>query len=101
QALVELGVVGFILFLRMYFLSFRGLQRARAALISHGAITPEKAEQALFARALQFSFAGNMVAVFFLTETYMELLWVTIGVCMALLTLVSPGRAKPARRLPA
>jgi len=96
QSLVELGVLGLLLFVRLYFLSFRGLQRARAALISSGDITPEKAEQALFARALQFALAGNMVCVFFLTEIYMQLLWVTFGVCMALLTLASPGTAKPA-----
>lgn len=95
QVLVELGVAGLILFLRMYFLSFRGLQRARSALISHGDLTPEKAEQALFARALQFSLAGNMVAVFFLTEIYMQLLWVIFGVCMALMSLALPGAAKP------
>ena len=96
QALVELGVVGLILFLRMYLRSFRGLQRARFALKSSKLITPEKAEQALFARALQFSLAGNMVCVFFLTEIYMQLLWVMFGVCMALLTLAAPGAAKPA-----
>ena len=96
QSLVELGVLGLLLFVRLYFLSFRGLQRARAALISSGDITPEKAEQALFARALQFALAGNMVCVFFLTEIYMQLLWVTFGICMALLTLASPGEAKPA-----
>lgn len=102
QALVELGVVGFILFLRIYFLSFRGLQRVRTALIRGRIITREKAEQALFARALQFSLAGNMVAVFFLTEIYMELMWVTFGVCMALMTLASAGAAEsaPARRDP-
>jgi putative inorganic carbon (HCO3(-)) transporter len=103
QALVELGVLGLLLFVRMYYLSFRGLQRARAASISGEVITPEKAEQALFARALQFALAGNMVCVFFLTEIYMQLLWVTFGVCMALLTLASPGAVKSAsaRRMPA
>ena len=100
QALVELGVVGLFLYLRMYFLSFRGLQRARSALVSSGEFTPEKAEQALFTRALQFAFAGNMVCVFFLTEIYMQLLWVTFGVCMALLTVAAPGMAQaaPAKR---
>jgi len=96
QSLVELGVAGLLLFLRMYFLSFRGLQRARSALISAADITPEQAEQALFARALQFVLVGNMICIFFLTEIYMQLLWVMFGVCMALLTLASPGAAKPA-----
>jgi O-antigen ligase len=103
QALVELGIAGLILFLRMYYLSFRGLQRARSALITPGVMPPEKAEQALFARALQFSLAGNMVCVFFLTEIYMQLLWVIFGVCMALLTVTSPGTARTtsAKRTPA
>lgn len=98
QVLVELGVAGLILFLRIYFLSFRGLQRVRAKLMSRRMITPERAEQALFARALQFSLAGNLVSGFFLAEAYLQVLWVTFGVCMALVTLASPGAPKGAGR---
>ncbi len=87
EALVELGVVGLFLFLRMYFLAFKGLQDVRRVLIVP-TITERQREQAVFARAIQLSLAGNAVAGFFLSMTYATVLWTTFGVAMGLMALV-------------
>jgi O-antigen ligase len=87
EAMVELGVLGIILFLRMYLLSWRGLERARRKLGERKSISAEQKEQMVFARVLQLSLAGNAVAGFFLSMTYATILWVTFGICMAMMAL--------------
>ena len=88
EALVELGVLGLILFVRMYVLSWRGLARARARLIAGKNGSGDQEEQIVFARALQISLAGNAVAGFFLSMTYATVLWLAFGLSMALMSLV-------------
>lgn len=87
EAMVELGVLGVILFLRMYFLSWRGLERARRKLGERQNASDEHCDQMVFARVLQFSLAGNAVAGFFLSMAYATVLWVTFGMCMAMMAL--------------
>jgi O-antigen ligase len=87
EAMVELGVLGIILFLRMYLLSWRGLERARRKLGERTSISDEQKEQMVFARVLQISLAGNAVAGFFLSMAYATILWVTFGICMAMMAL--------------
>jgi O-antigen ligase len=87
EALVELGVVGLALFIRMYILAWRGLERTRRKLIERKALSDEQRELAVFARTLQLSLAGNAVAGFFLSMAYATVLWVTFGICMALIAL--------------
>ena len=89
EAMVELGVVGFALFIRMYVLAWRGLERTRRTLIDGKLVSDEQREQAVFARTLQLSLAGNAVAGFFLSMTYATVLWVTFGICMALIALAN------------
>jgi len=89
EAMVELGVVGFALFIRMYVLAWRGLERTRRKLIDGKLVSDEQREQAVFARTLQLSLAGNAVAGFFLSMTYATVLWVTFGICMALIALAN------------
>lgn len=87
EAMVELGVLGIFLFIRMYFLAWRGLQRTNVSLTEKGGVSPEQEEQVVFARALQISLAGNAVAGFFLSMTYATILWVFFGTCMALIVV--------------
>ncbi len=88
EALVELGVAGLLLFLRMYVLAWRGLSNTRARLLARKTVHGELEDQVVFARALQISLAGNAVAGFFLSMTYATVLWLTIGLVMALMSFV-------------
>ena len=78
EALVELGFVGFVLFVRVYTLSWRLLSSVRRALLS----APPNAEldaMVVFARMLQAAFLGSAVAGFFLSMAYSSLLWTLVG----------------------
>jgi O-antigen ligase len=85
QALVELGVLGLVLFLRMYFLALRSLARLRHTLTLSNRSNVAERERAIIARALQFSLLANFVAGFFLSDAYSEVLWLTFGLCIAVL----------------
>jgi hypothetical protein len=86
QILVELGVLGLILFVATYWRALRGLQGARAVLIERFSSLDGEQEQIAFTRALQYSLAGNAVAGFFLSMAYSTLLWTLIGTCMAVIS---------------
>jgi O-antigen ligase len=100
QMLVELGFVGFALFLRAYIIPWRMLQAARQTLL---AATPnaERDELLVFARMLQAGLLGNAVAGFFLSMAYSILLWTLLAVAACCSSLVigaaglvlAPGRA--------
>ena len=79
QALVELGFLGLFLFLRVYVLCWRLLQRVRVTLLS-SAPAAERDEMLIFARLLQVSLVGNAVAAFFLSMAYSIVLWTLVGV---------------------
>ncbi len=87
EAAVELGILGFVFFVRMYVLSWRGLGRARMRLGERKNVSDEQKERMVFARVLQLSLVGNAVAGFFLSMTYATILWVTFGICMAVMAL--------------
>jgi O-antigen ligase len=78
QALVELGFLGLFLFLRVYALCWRQLQRVRVTLLS-STPTSERDEVVIFARMLQVSLVGNAVAAFFLSTAYSMVLWTLLG----------------------
>ena len=95
QVLVELGFLGLLLFMRMYVLSWRALQRVRQNLLA--AAPSEEHDQVLvFARMLQVALVGNAVSGFFLSMAYNMLLWVLFAVviaCVSLLTATSATAA--------
>lgn len=76
QVLVELGPLGLVFLLRMYFLAVRALQTARSTLVKRKSQTTDCVERAVLARALQFGLAANMVSGFFLSDAYAMLPWV-------------------------
>lgn len=78
QAMVELGFLGFLLFLRVYTLSWRMLQKIRHTLLS-ALPSAERDEVLVFARMLQASLVGNAVAGFFLSMAYSLVLWSLLG----------------------
>lgn len=108
EVLVELGLLGLLLFIRMYVLSWRALQRVRESLL---AVPPsaEHDQMLIFARMLQVALVGNAVSGFFLSMSYSTLLWVLFAAVIACVSLVDstlatgcdtlvkpPWRAKPA-----
>ena len=85
---VELGVIGGILYLRLYFLAWRQLGRwirpeqvqttsetASADIPAGGDATAEAIERAVIAGNLRISLVANFVAGFFLSQCYSFLIW--------------------------
>jgi O-antigen ligase len=94
ETLVELGFIGMFLFLRMYVLSWRALQKARASLLASAA-TDERDAMLVFARMLQMTLVGNAVAGFFLSMAYATTLWVLFAVVISLVSLVASNARNP------
>jgi O-antigen ligase len=89
QVLVELGLLGLILYMTAYYRAWRGLAAVRAA---HRELpTPEGAKLSLYARALGIALAGNFAAGFFLSQGYSGLLWMLIAVCAVLVRIGAPA----------
>lgn len=88
QVLVELGFLGALLFLRMYYLALLELHRARRRLATMDSMDEQQQQLVVFARALQFALLGNAVAGFFLSMAYATTLWVLFGTVMAITAIV-------------
>jgi O-antigen ligase len=95
EVLVELGFLGLLLFIRMYLLSWRALQRVRQRLL---ALAPsEEHEQMLvFGRMLQVALVGNAVSGFFLSMSYSVILWLLFAAAIACASLVAATSATAA-----
>jgi O-antigen ligase len=93
QMLVELGFLGLLIFSRMYFLSWRALQRMRRSLL---ALEPseEHDQMLVFGRMLQVALVGNTVSGFFLSMAYSVILWVLFALVIACVSLVAPKSAR-------
>jgi putative inorganic carbon (hco3(-)) transporter len=96
ETLVELGVIGLILFLRMYWLCWRSLAQARKKLLARPDASVKWSEQVLFARTLQCSLAGNAVAGFFLSMAWSTTLWLLFALSMALIARIDLDWGSPA-----
>jgi O-antigen ligase len=98
QIAIELGVLGAILLLRVYWLCFFGLGKARKALATTTNRTPGQEEQSVFFRMLQASLVGNLVAGAFLTMAYASTLWTIVALVMGCLALSPTVRQGPVAR---
>jgi O-antigen ligase len=87
EVMVELGFLGLLLFIRMYVLSWRALQRVRKRLLAL-APSEEHDQMLIFGRMLQVSLIGNTVSGFFLSMSYSVLLWVLFAAVSACVSLV-------------
>jgi putative inorganic carbon (hco3(-)) transporter len=94
--LTELGFVGLFLFLRIYVLSWRALQRARLTLLAT-ASNDERDTMIVFARMLLVALVGNVVAGFFLSMAYATLLWVLFSLVFAFASVVTSSTENPAQ----
>jgi O-antigen ligase len=88
EAMVELGFIGFVLFLRAYTLAWRLLQRARQRLLAD-APSDERDEMLVFARMLQAGLLGNAIAGFFLSMAYSIVLWTLLATAIGCASVVA------------
>jgi O-antigen ligase len=97
QIAVDLGFLGLFLYLRMYLLSWRalgGLVRADPDNEAGG----EAAQRGIYAANLRISLLGTLVAGFFLSQAYGNLIWVLFGLIAGIATAAGPAsRAHPPR----
>jgi O-antigen ligase len=86
EVFVELGVLGLILWLRLWFLAWRSLQPPAATATAAPAAEAQqkRGEQAVFAQALRISLVALFVAGFFLSMSFSVILWEILAVCAAL-----------------
>jgi O-antigen ligase len=95
EVLVELGFLGLLLFIRMYLLSWRALQRVRQSLLAL-APSEEHDQMLVFGRMLQVALVGNAVSGFFLSMSYSVILWVLFAAVIACVSLVAATSATAA-----
>ncbi len=96
QALVELGVLGLVLFVSIYIVTWRELGKISRRGLQRSA-DRESARAALYARALRIGLLGNIVAGFFLSQAYSSCLFMTVAICAALVR-VAPTAAMPTNK---
>ncbi|HEX4049410.1 MAG TPA: O-antigen ligase family protein [Steroidobacteraceae bacterium] len=89
EVLVELGVLGLALFVGIYLLTWRALQRLYNSLCKAQPSLGQH-EQIVFVRMTQFVLIGNAVAGFFLSMAYSTLLWTLIGICIGMVLAAYP-----------
>jgi len=92
QVAVELGVVGLVLYLRVYWLAAQILRRQLSA--PHSSENVQ--ERLIFCRALVVSLIGNFVAGFFLTQAYSNTFWLLVAAIAAISRTFDPAFARPA-----
>jgi O-antigen ligase len=89
QAFLELGVLGLVLFISSYVITWKELARVRRR-GQQNAVDHEIVKAALYARALRIALLGNIVAGFFLSQAYSFCLWMTVAICAALARIAAP-----------
>ena len=75
-AFSELGLVGYVFWLALLVLAFRELAAARR-------MSEPEAEEARWARLLQFSLVGFLVCAVFLSRSFVPTLYLLLGLCYA------------------
>lgn len=91
QIAVELGLLGLLLFLRLYYLSWRTMLSLKKFLANFPGDLDSQTTKELVAISvgIRASLLANMVAGFFLSQAYSGLLWTLFAVCAAISTLMS------------
>jgi hypothetical protein len=89
EALVELGVLGLLIFLHVIYTTWRELGRV----VTFGcgpAAGEEEQKAALYARALRTALLGNLAAGFFLSQAYSASLWMLVATAATLVRIMVP-----------
>jgi O-antigen ligase len=91
EVLVELGIVGFVLFLMTFIRAWRALLPSSRHNAGSNELASENEEVAQFARALAIGFAGVAVSGFFLSVSYSNVLWLLVALACAVSQHIAPG----------
>jgi O-antigen ligase len=94
QITVELGVLGGLLFLRMYWLLWRGLSRAQRDVMGGAQLSFGDYSKLVYCRMLQASLAGAFVSSFFLSMAYSILLWLAFALAAGCMQQVPVRRGE-------
>jgi hypothetical protein len=89
QVLVELGVLGLLIYLHVIYTTWKELGRV----IRTGqdlAADEEEQKAALYARALRTALLGNLAAGFFLSQAYSAGLWMLLATAATLVRIMIP-----------
>jgi hypothetical protein len=97
QVFVELGVLGLIFWLRLWFLSWRSLAPPAPAAAVDPRAAEELREQTILAHALRISLVALFISGFFLSQAYSLILWQILPVCAAMSVVFGTN----AKRMPA
>jgi O-antigen ligase len=104
QALVELGVLGLLIYIRVFYIIWRDL--GRVILVARDPAAGEEEQRAaLYARALRTALAGNLAAGLFLSQAYSADLWMLVAIAASFVRVSMPASRinepiGPTRRAP-
>jgi hypothetical protein len=90
EALVELGVLGLLIYVRALYITWRELGRV-IMIAQDPAAGEEEQRAALYARALRTALAGNLAAGLFLSQAYSAGLWMLVATAAALVRISMPS----------
>lgn len=90
EVLVELGVLGLVIYLRVLYTTWRELGRL-IRVSKDPAAGEEEQAAALYARAIRTALAGNLAAGFFLSQAYSAPLWMLVAIAAALVRVTPPA----------
>jgi O-antigen ligase len=93
--LVELGPVGFVMYLAVLLHTWRGLTKLRRTLRQLEEPSEEQRQQAIFSRMLQAGLVGNFVAGEFLSATYFYAYWANLALAMGFIALFNRAALEP------
>jgi hypothetical protein len=89
EALVELGVLGLLIYLHVIYTTWREL--GRVVTFGRGpAAGEEEQKAALYARALRTALLGNLAAGFFLSQAYSASSWMLLATAATLVRIMAP-----------
>jgi len=91
QAIVELGVLGLLIYIRTLYITWSELGRVLRLTLDPSA-KEEQQKAALYGRALRTALAGNLAAGIFLSQAYSAPLWILIATAA---TLVRVAETSP------
>jgi hypothetical protein len=89
ETLVELGVLGLLIYIRVLYTTWRELGRI-IVVAQYPAAGEEEQRAALYARALRTALAGNLAAGLFLSQAYSAGLWMLVAIAASLVQLSTP-----------
>jgi O-antigen ligase len=86
ETLVELGVLGLLIYMRALYTTWRELGRI-IVVAQDPAAGEEEQRSALYARAIRTALAGNLAAGLFLSQAYSAGLWMLVAIAASLVQL--------------